>query len=527
YGAAGGQTGEVRFRELAANGSEYVGFKAVDNITGSLIWQLPATDGTANQTLVTNGSGVLSWANNGAGSAPAGASFVTLALNPTLTSERVLTSGTGIGVSDGGANGNVTVYLGSLTADWLQNGAFNICLNNADSSLRILESVGGSWYGSFDVADLTGHRWYTLPDASGNVLLDSTVGSTAFVQNGNAFALPTVLGTNDSYPLVFETNNIECMRISNTTGHVGVGTNAPASRLHAMIDDTFPAAITNMLSLEHLTTGAAANGIGAGIRFASEDGVGNPEDIGLIAGVFEVATNGSESSGFVFHTRSGGAAPVEKMRLTAQGDLVIAGGGLQSLLNGTFVVKGNANVDIHLDDDQGSFPDAAVFSVLNGSNVAVLTLSESGAMTVTGEFTAATSDGIDAVIIDNNSTASDTINISSSDLLTTTDAINIGSGNDSIALGGGAPFKRILSASSALDFSSTGIQSSTDLTIGVTGAAIGDTVALGVPNAAVIANSCFTAWVSAADTVTVRFNNYSIAPLDPSSATFRVTVIKY
>lgn len=84
-----------------------------------------------------------------------------------------------------------------------------------------------------------------------------------------------------------------------------------------------------------------------------------------------------------------------------------------------------------------------------------------------------------------------------------------------------------LTATSALDFANTSAQSSTDLTVTVPGAASGDPVTLGVPNGSVNANSCFTAWVSAADTVTVRFNNYSSGAIDPASGTFRVTVQKW
>ncbi|MET0392683.1 MAG: hypothetical protein ABW019_06060, partial [Chitinophagaceae bacterium] len=86
---------------------------------------------------------------------------------------------------------------------------------------------------------------------------------------------------------------------------------------------------------------------------------------------------------------------------------------------------------------------------------------------------------------------------------------------------------KTLTATSALNFGSTSAQSSSDLTITITGAADGDAVSLGVPNAAVNANSSYTAWVSASNTVTVRFNNYSSASIDPSSATFRVSVVKY
>lgn len=78
----------------------------------------------------------------------------------------------------------------------------------------------------------------------------------------------------------------------------------------------------------------------------------------------------------------------------------------------------------------------------------------------------------------------------------------------------------------SLNFPSTNAQNSSDLTITLTGAVDGEAVVLGVPNAAVNANSCYTAWVSAANTVTVRFNNYSSGAIDPASATFKVTIIK-
>jgi hypothetical protein len=83
-----------------------------------------------------------------------------------------------------------------------------------------------------------------------------------------------------------------------------------------------------------------------------------------------------------------------------------------------------------------------------------------------------------------------------------------------------------LTGSATLNFPSTNAQLSADLTITVTGAADGDVVSLGVPNAAVNANTSYSAWVSAANTVTVRFNNYSSGTVDPASALFKVFVTK-
>jgi hypothetical protein len=83
-----------------------------------------------------------------------------------------------------------------------------------------------------------------------------------------------------------------------------------------------------------------------------------------------------------------------------------------------------------------------------------------------------------------------------------------------------------LTGSATLDFPSTTTLLSADLTIAVTGAADGDVVSLGVPNAAVNANTSYSAWVSSANTVTVRFNNYSVGTVNPASGSFKVFVTK-
>jgi hypothetical protein len=68
YGTGTDSTGEARFQELAANGVQYVGFKAPDSIATSRIWSLPAADGASGQVLRTNGNGDLGWASVGTGS---------------------------------------------------------------------------------------------------------------------------------------------------------------------------------------------------------------------------------------------------------------------------------------------------------------------------------------------------------------------------------------------------------------------------------------------------------------------------
>lgn len=83
---------------------------------------------------------------------------------------------------------------------------------------------------------------------------------------------------------------------------------------------------------------------------------------------------------------------------------------------------------------------------------------------------------------------------------------------------------RCLTGSATLDFPSTAAGAVSDLTITVTGAATGDCVAIGVPNGSLTATATFWGWVSAANTVTIRYSPKAIE--NPPSGTFKVTVFK-
>ena len=69
---------EIRFRETTANGTNYVALKAPASVASDLTFTLPATDGASGQALITNGSGVLSFAS-------AGLAWQTIVTGATLT----------------------------------------------------------------------------------------------------------------------------------------------------------------------------------------------------------------------------------------------------------------------------------------------------------------------------------------------------------------------------------------------------------------------------------------------------------
>ena len=95
-----------------------------------------------------------------------------------------ITAGNGISGSSAVAGGTPTISLGSLTSDWQQNAPFNIVLNNASSGIKMLESIGGTFYGNFHVGDLSADQTYTFVAGgtvitSGNVSANATTAVTA------------------------------------------------------------------------------------------------------------------------------------------------------------------------------------------------------------------------------------------------------------------------------------------------------------------------------------------------------------
>lgn len=100
---------------------------------------------------------------------------------------------------------------------------------------------------------------------------------------------------------------------------------------------------------------------------------------------------------------------------------------------------------------------------------------------------------------------------------------------DRLSIGGGEYIVKHLSKTATLNFAAPGgVPGSVDLTIAAPGAAFGDTVTVAAP-LAVGADYVLTGFVSAADTVTVRWTQVAGAAADPDGAggTYRVDIWKH
>jgi hypothetical protein len=147
YGTSTGQTGEVRFRELAATGLNYLGLKAPDELATNTIWTLPPADGPNGFVLSTNGSGALSW------------------ITPTTGSVTSITTGTGL-------NGGPITNIGTISlTDVGTAGTYTKVTTNAQGQV-----TSGTTLAETDIPNLSAAK---ITSGTIPVSLGGTGGATA------------------------------------------------------------------------------------------------------------------------------------------------------------------------------------------------------------------------------------------------------------------------------------------------------------------------------------------------------------
>jgi len=132
---------DLRFHSGTVGASNYVGFQAPGSIAANVLWTLPNIDGSSNQVLTTNGTGVLSW------STPASGATVTVSDSaPT---------------SPAPANGDLwynslegrlyVYYTDGSSNQWVDVSPVSAGVTN----IKILDDISGSFDGSTQTFNLT------------------------------------------------------------------------------------------------------------------------------------------------------------------------------------------------------------------------------------------------------------------------------------------------------------------------------------------------------------------------------------
>jgi hypothetical protein len=144
----GTSEGEIRLREATANGTNYIGLKAPATIAADTTFTLPNSDGTAGTVIQTDGSGNLSWVNNG------GAQALQFLKNTTQTN--VVTNPTATTILE-----SLLIPAGTFTSNnafmlvyrvicpiAVNNGTYSMYINTSNSLTGAILLAGPSTLGS-------------------------------------------------------------------------------------------------------------------------------------------------------------------------------------------------------------------------------------------------------------------------------------------------------------------------------------------------------------------------------------------
>jgi hypothetical protein len=365
----------------------------------------------------------------------------------------------------GGGAMSFRIY-GAISASLFSGGAFNLTSTAATFTINSDLILGRQAAGVLRLGNPLASGWVTQQISPAGAIVGTTVNGNPTNNLVLTNAISTGTGANDS-AIVFSTYG--------TNGSSGSAIGTLSERLR-------------------ITTSG-----GIRINGDTTDTITRRTDIGMVHFHGQTGTGvGIGGAGFAPGVNLGSGAALRWTNDTpaSTADVTLSRAAANTLQLGTNTATASAT---------------AVGQTLKGPN-ATGTTSTGGSLTLSGG-TGTSAGG--AVIITTAATTTQTERARFSSA-----GVTIGASGTAIA--------SVISNTATLDFPSTSSHHSSDLTLTVTGAAVGDVVAIGIPNGSVGTTGVFFGWVSADDTVTIRYTNtHNGGAVDAASGTFRATVIKH
>lgn len=121
----------------------------------------------------------------------------------------------------------------------------------------------------------------------------------ALATNTAAYSLVLSSPNGSAYPIHFVASNTVRATVL-ATGEFGVGTVSPSTQLHVVIDNSATNTVTNVLTIEHSSTGTPAAGFGTGIQLLGESDTTTQQLMGRVRSTWQTATHASRKARVTF-----------------------------------------------------------------------------------------------------------------------------------------------------------------------------------------------------------------------------------
>ena len=239
-----------------------------------------------------------------------------------------------INVEDGaqanvsGDNGNSAIYDNSGTP------AFKSGITKAEvlSLLNVTDGANVNTDVDVTVANLTSR----LPQITESVTIGDATDVNVTVAGDLVVAGNNIGNSGTSDIITFSSNNVKLanwlyLETENSlitfgaSNQLVLGHNATSKGFTMQSTSDITNTANESLTIQHKTSGTAANGIGVGIKFNTETANAHYEDGGLFNCVATDVSSGSEDFKFEWLLMAGGSAATERMTLDSLGNLAIDG----------------------------------------------------------------------------------------------------------------------------------------------------------------------------------------------------------
>jgi len=261
-------------------------------------------------------------------------SFTTLAasgavtLSSTLAVSGEITANGGIALGDSdkatfGASDDLQIYHDGTDSFLIDNGTGRLNIRSSSDFLIANTANNQNYLYAVESGAVTLFHSGSTKLATTATGIDVTGTATMGAMNvTSGLASGTGIGAGGANGnLRLYANGVQVVTVA-TTGNVGIGTSLPSVNLEITESGSATNSVADVLKLNHITSGTAASGLGAGVVFSSERPSGG---INLTRGaIYGISGSDPDDDGaLAFYTRTdtSGSGFSEKLRIDASGNV--------------------------------------------------------------------------------------------------------------------------------------------------------------------------------------------------------------